>query len=107
MDIKLPSTSGCEGLWDLHRRFLQVSLGKTVTVKVVVSERSSVEEIERVCGIITSLDPAVPLFLQPLTLAGGEVGITAVHLLHLQETAASRLPDVRVIPQMHKLLGVM
>jgi len=40
-------------------------------------------------------------------LPGGDVGISAVHLLHLQQVTAALLPDVRVMPQMHRLLGVL
>jgi organic radical activating enzyme len=60
-----------------------------------------------VCDVISSVDAAVPLFLQPLSLSDGSIGISAAHILHLQELASSRLPDVRVIPQMHKILGAL
>jgi organic radical activating enzyme len=108
MDMKLPSTAGCtEHLWDLHALFLQEAYGNNVSVKVVVGETTSEDEIRQVCDVISSVDPALPLFLQPLTLLSGKVGITAKQILHIQELAASRLSNVRVIPQMHKLIGVL
>ena len=108
MDMKLPSTAGCtEQLWDLHALFLREAYGSNVSVKVVVGELTSEVEIRQVCDVISSVDASIPLFLQPLTLPGGTVGITAAHVLHLQELASSRLPDVRVIPQMHLLLGAL
>lgn len=108
MDMKLPSTSGCtEHLWDLHHLFLQAAHGHNVSVKVVVGDDTTDAEIRQVCDIIASVDRAVPLFLQPLTLPGGSVGITAANVLHLQELASALLPDVRVMPQMHKLLGIL
>lgn len=107
MDMKLPSTSGCtDNLWGLHRLFLKTAQGTDVSVKLVVGNESTRDEILEACDIITSVDRNIPLFLQPVTLAGGTVGITAVALLHLQGIASARLPNVRVIPQMHKLLGV-
>lgn len=107
MDMKLPSTSGCtDHLWDLHRLFLNSAHVTNVSVKLVIGDESTREEILQACAIISSVDKNIPLFLQPVTLSDGGVGISAVNLLHLQGIAAARLPDVRVIPQMHKLLGV-
>ena len=108
MDMKLPSTAGCtEQLWDLHALFLQEAYGSAVSVKVVVGETTPESEIRQVCDVISSVDAALPLFLQPMSLPDGTVGIAAAHILHLQELASSRLPDVRVIPQMHKMLGAL
>lgn len=107
MDMKLPSTAGCgDGLWEAHRLFLRSAAARNVSVKVVVGEETEVGEIRRVCEIINSVERSIPLFLQPLSLAGG-AGIGAAQILRLQETAAALLPDVRVIPQMHRLLGVL
>ncbi len=108
MDMKLPSTAGCtEHLWDLHALFLSEAHGNTVSVKVVVGDSTTTGEIRQVCDVIASVDTTVPLFIQPLMLPGGNIGITAAHILRLQELASSYLPDVRVIPQMHKLLGAL
>jgi len=108
MDMKLSSTAGCtERLWDLHALFLREAHGSAVSVKIVVGESTSDSEIQQVCDVISSVDAGVPLFLQPLTMPDGSIGIAAAHILHLQELASSRLPDVRVIPQMHKLLGAL
>ena len=108
MDMKLPSTSGCtEHLWELHRDFLRVAVGRNASVKIVISNASDIDEINQVCDIITNVDSATPLFLQPLSAADGGIGISAAHLLRLQEAASARLPDVRVIPQMHRMLGAL
>lgn len=108
MDMKLPSTAGCtEQLWELHSLFLQEAYGCNVSVKVVVGDQTTDSEIQEVCNVITSVDASLPLFLQPLSMPDGTVGINVVHLLRLQELASCRLSDVRVIPQMHKLLGAL
>lgn len=108
MDMKLTSTAGCtERLWDLHALFLREAYGSNVSVKVVVGELTSDGEIRQVCDVIGSVDASLPLFLQPLSMPDGSIGITAAQILHLQELASSRLSDVRVIPQMHKLLGAL
>lgn len=108
MDMKLPSTAGCtEHLWEMHRLFLNEAAGGTTSVKVVVGATTDDAEIQTVCDVISAIAPATPLFLQPVTLPGGRVGIPAEQLLHLQAVASSRLPDVRVIPQMHLALRVL
>ena len=108
MDMKLPSTAGCpEQLWDLHALFLREAYGSNVSVKAVVGEQTSEGEIIQMCDVISQVDEALPLFLQPLTLPDGSIGISAAHIMRLQELASSRLSDVRVIPQMHKLLGAL
>lgn len=108
MDMKLPSTAACsESLWGDHARFLQGAQGKHVSVKVVIGETTPDNEIRQVCELIAAVDATVPLFLQPLSLPDGTIGIPASHVLHLQGVASARLPDVRVIPQMHKLLGAL
>ncbi len=108
MDIKLPSTSGCtEHLWALHSMFLSHAQNVNVSVKVVVGDLTDDQEITKVCEIVSSSDRVIPLFLQPLSLPDGSVGVAPRHILRLQELASSRLPDVRVIPQMHKILGVL
>ena len=108
MDMKLPSTSGCtEHLWGLHRDFLRVSAGHNASVKIVIGNDSGIDEINQVCDIIEEVDPATPLFLQPLSAADGGIGITVAHMLRLQEAASARLADVRVIPQMHRMLGAL
>jgi organic radical activating enzyme len=108
MDMKLPSTSGCtEHLWALHRDFLRSATGHGVSVKIVVGDESTLDEIRQVCDIITEVAPATALFLQPLTGKDGRTDIRIPHLLRLQEAASSRLADVRVIPQMHLMLGAL
>jgi organic radical activating enzyme len=108
MDMKLPSTSGCkEHLWDLHHEFLRVAHSRNASVKVVIGNETVLDEIEQVCSIITAVDRLTPLFLQPLSNVAGGIDISVTHLLRLQEAASARLPDVRVIPQMHRMLGAL
>lgn len=108
MDMKLPSTSGYVGeLWEAHRQFLELASAVEVSVKIVIGNTTDEEEIMQVCEIISAANPSAPLFLQPLTLPDGALGVSVPHIFRLQELAASRIRDVRVMPQMHKLLGVL
>ncbi len=103
MDFKLPSAVGVE-LFSVHRRFLKTAVRRPVYVKVVVTPSTEPWEIGEVARIIAGVDAKVPLVLQPVS--GIEKTIPAEQLLALQVEALHRLEDVRVIPQVHKLLGM-
>jgi 7-carboxy-7-deazaguanine synthase len=107
MDIKLPSTSGHDGLWEEHRLFLQIAAQKQTVVKAVVSSDTPDSEIISCCETILSVDKNIPLILQPVTLQNDKPGISSLRILELQEVANRYLTEVRVIPQTHKFLGLL
>jgi organic radical activating enzyme len=105
MDIKLPSTSGHQELWEPHRIFLQEASHGQVFVKIVVNDLTEDWEIHRVCNLIDSVNVAVPLIIQPVTSHDETVGVSPIRLLELQELAGSKHHDVRIIPQTHRFTG--
>jgi len=105
MDIKLPSTSGHQELWEPHRVFLEEASYGQVFVKIIVSESTEDWEIHRVCELIGSVKISIPLILQPVTTHDETVGISPIRLLELQELAGSKLNNVRIIPQTHRFIG--
>jgi len=90
-----------------HERFLRVARrAPEVVVKVVVTERSRPEELDEMAARIASVDPAIALVVQPVTpIAAREVAPSAERLLALVARLSRSLPQVRLIPQTHKLLG--
>ena len=104
MDIKLPSTSGRE-YWQEHRRFLTLASQKEVFVKIVVSSLTGEGEFLEAIHLISSVDVMLPLILQPVTHAA--LAIETERIVKWQERALDYLPNVRVIPQTHKYLGVL
>jgi len=105
MDIKLPSASGCQGLWKEHQRFLELAAQSKVYVKVVMDQSTEDWEIERSCALIAGVDRAIPLILQPMTLPDGSIAVSPLRTLEFQELAGAKLNEVRVIPQTHKFMG--
>ncbi len=105
MDIKLPGTAGLPPLWEKHREFLTVARQKQVFVKIVVDEKTALEEFDRAVGLVKEAGE-IPLIIQPVTRPDGKPGIGPERLLLFQERALGSLSDVRVIPQVHKMLGV-
>jgi len=107
MDIKIPSTSHHQGLWDSHREFLERASGKKVFIKVVIGETTENWEIHKACEIIAAVDKSMPLILQPMTFGTGEIAISQKRLLDLHTLATGSLREVRIIPQTHKFLGLL
>jgi 7-carboxy-7-deazaguanine synthase len=105
MDIKLPSTSGRTDMWDEHRRFLETAIRSKVFVKIVIGNETEEWEIEKACGLVSAVDPSIPVTLQPVTLPAGIPGIGPDTIIGLQETACRFLREVRVIPQTHRFMG--
>jgi 7-carboxy-7-deazaguanine synthase len=109
MDIKLPSTSG-ETHWEAHRTFLEYCDRAAVTVfcKAIVSHATDPEDLERTANIMASVNPAIPLFLQPVTplnAKGQPAPPTPDQVLCWQSQLKQQIHSVRVIPQTHKMIN--
>lgn len=104
MDIKLPSASGQE-LWQQHKEFLSLANARSVFVKIVVTNKTSTEEFQQALELIASVNPKIPLIIQPVTPIYDCEGVTPDLVLAWQEQALTLLGDVRVIPQTHKFMN--
>jgi 7-carboxy-7-deazaguanine synthase len=110
MDFKAPSATGLteELTWRRHREFLEVARAVDVYVKLVVTPGTTVDELEGVVDIIATVDIAIPLILQPVTPFGFEPKtVPPSTLIRLHALASRRLREVRVIPQTHKMMGMV
>lgn len=106
MDIKLASLTGQPTDWDAHRAFLEIAGQVDCSVKMVVGESVSDDEIIRATELVAGVGGYIPIILQPVT-KGARVAISTRRLLHLQSLIASIHTNVRVIPQTHVFMGVM
>ena len=105
MDIKLPGVSGLPPLWEEHKRFLAAAVQKEVFVKVVVGGKTREEEFVQAVRLVAGIAD-LPLIIQPVT--GSRFSKPSPgRLLFLQERALEHLPDVRVIPQVHKIMYML
>jgi len=107
MDMKLPSALKGKSYWSRHGDFLRIAQRKEVFVKVVITAATQDEEIRRAVTVIDDTNAKIPLVLQPVTPTKKfSKSVSAARALELQRLAEIVLDDVRIIPQMHKLLGV-
>ncbi len=105
-DIKIQSATGESPRFDDNRRFLATAARKPTWVKVVVAEGTKMSELDEAAQTVASVSPAIPMIIQPVTDKDGGISVKGEQLLALQERALEHLACVRVIPQMHKILGV-
>lgn len=110
MDLKAPTAVGLdpEKVWGRHCDFLKIAARTMVYGKLVITCSTRQDEVERAAAVIREVDRSIPLILQPVTPFGSiRDRVAPQRLLALQALAARRLADVRVIPQMHRVMGAM
>lgn len=106
-DYKLDSAMGRPLDGEARREFLRLAQHKRAFVKLVLTDAATEEELREVFAEIAEVDRAVPVFLQPVTPAGGARPPRGTDLMHYRALAiAAGLRDVRVMPQIHRLLGL-
>lgn len=105
-DIKLPSASGIEGSFAIHDEFFKTAkkYNKEIFAKVVFDENILNDEIAHCLKLVEKYN--LPLILQPKTIEG-KIPIEPEKILEIFNKFLDNYPNTRVIPQVHKFLGVM
>lgn len=106
MDIKLPSNTGEGAFWEDHAECLQLARAKDLYVKILVDQNTLNEDVERAVSLLASVEPCVPVFIQPITETAARPSIDLRRLTQIYGIARQQLSSVRVLPQTHKLLGI-
>ena len=73
-----------------------------------VDDATAVDEVEHGARLVHRVAPEAPLFLTPLTEPTSPrhtIGAPALERLHAIASAVHG--DVRVLPQLHKVLGIL
>ena len=80
-----------------------IEIKNRYTQKVIFESKTATTIKEAVEGV-ASIDKNIPLILQPVTQ---EKEIPSKLLFKLMDFAGKKLNDVRVIPQTHKIIGLL
>jgi 7-carboxy-7-deazaguanine synthase len=104
MDFKLPSSTGAGNFWFAHKEFLKIAGKKEVFVKAVICDSTEESDIKKAAEIIKSSGPQIPLILQPNFSEQGET--LARKMEAYKKYCQQYLSDVRILPQLHKILSV-
>lgn len=109
LDFKLASAAGlATDYTEKHLASLEKALLKDVFAKIVFTRETKVTEIIKVSQAIAAIDTQILLVLQPVTPAGSvKYRPSPEECLSFQAVAKKYLENVRVIPQMHKILGCL
>ncbi len=106
-DIKLPEHDSTRHYDELLKNELEtISIFNECTetfVKIVVLPETSGESLYAAVNGIASIDRSIPLILQPVT---SDSRVPSSRLFELLDFAGEKLNDVRIIPQMHKMMGL-
>lgn len=111
MDIKLPSSAQTGNLWDKHNNFLSILLNKQNQswVKIVVTADTSFDELLKAINLIKLItekyNKNIEVFLQPVSEINHIKSINEISLLKIHSQLLSVYPFIRVLPQVHKLIG--
>jgi organic radical activating enzyme len=108
MDFKLPSSTGERAYWHEHADFLKIASKKKVFVKAVVTSATDKEDIEKAIQLIKRSCKDIPFILQPASpVKPGDRHVDHEKLMGFLEIGSrSDVNNMRVIPQIHKILKV-
>jgi organic radical activating enzyme len=109
LDFKCPSNTGERARWDEHAACLEaaVAAGRDVYVKMPVDAGTAEDEVALGARLVAAAARSVPLLLTPLTTPeGAQLTIDAARLERLHAVASREHADVRIFPQLHKVLAI-
>ncbi len=107
MDIKLPSSCQEKPLWTEHQQCLTLAATNKVNfyTKWVITADTTTEDLIQASQLVAGINPETLTVLQPVTPLGGEMAPSPAQVLAWQALVCHYLPNVRVIPQTHKMLA--
>ena len=102
MDFKLPSSTKCKAYWTEHEAFLKIAKQKDVFIKAVITSDTDYQDVVTSVELVQKIDPTLLFILQPnyFEMKNG----VAKRCVEFQEYCSEHLPNVRIIPQMHKFM---
>lgn len=106
MDFKLPSATG-EDNWSKHTQFLLRAVNKPIYTKIVIDTNVSEAEVKEAVKILAAVNANIPLILQPVTPIDDIYPPDMEVILKLQKMCLEDIWDVRIIPQLHKYIGLV
>ncbi len=107
-DLKLPTATGRPSALDEHEKVLASGVldGVETFFKLIVDGDTPVSEVSRAAQLLGKYAPESAVFLQPVTAHGGSPALPRERLDPFVDELSRFGLDVRVVPQVHKVLKV-
>jgi len=105
-DFKLPSSTGDKERWREHKDFIGLAKSKNCFIKIVITNQTEEEDVKKAIDIISRVDSDMLMVLQPVWPIKGIERAKKKQLFDYLFLAEKRLKNVRIMPQMHKVLGI-
>ena len=122
MDLKPASVTQEKSFLKEHRKFLELARTKEVFIKMILSKEIDLPEFQDLIELVRDVAPKTPVILQPVSpvrmtaglphevtegQAEGHEDPELMQLLaELQRMAARIIPDVRIMPRLHRILRI-
>jgi len=109
MDFKLESSARTGQFVRIHEEFLRIARkAPELYVKLVLTEETRDEELQEALESIRKIDLSLPIILQPVSPTSSfKQHLSLTKLAHFEKLSSKIIPQLRVIPQTHKILGVL
>ena len=102
-DIKLESATGIKDSYKFHDKFFEACKGLETFAKIVFNKNITDEEIEKCCKLGKKYQ--IELILQP-EMIEDKMSVTSDFCAQILDKFLKNYENVRLIPQVHKFLGV-
>ena len=111
MDLKPASVTKEKSFLNEHRRFLEIARSKEVFIKMILSPEIDIQEFQGLIKLVQDVAPETPVILQPVSsLREEKEGHDDPELMQLlgelQRLAARMIPNVRIMPRLHRVLKI-
>lgn len=109
MDIKLPSDMNRkQDIWKATKEFLKLSDRKNINtyIKIVITQSTKSGDCQKASGIIAGINKNIPVVLQPASaVRSGTKTPSLSQIIRIHNMFTKELSDVRIIPQIHRIMG--
>jgi organic radical activating enzyme len=104
IDIKLPADCGRKEWWHESAECLRIA-GNRALAKIVVTSSTPFIEIQKAIETAVSVLPKITIVLQPASSPDMPIAVSSSRLKKILKYALNVHTNVRMIPQMHRILG--